>query len=91
MKGYIETTIPQRQFENIKTHYEFTDEKGRKEAIKQAQQDCIELRHTVSHATIEGQVPDMEEKEILIGGVKWMNKKGTWKFYNEETKKWEGK
>jgi hypothetical protein len=42
MKGKIECTIPQRQYENIKITYEFDGEVEKKQAIDLIIMDCAE-------------------------------------------------
>ena len=59
MKGKIETTIPQRQYENIKTTYEFTTEAERTIAKESAIADCIEL-----HSIVGRKVAELQKKEV---------------------------
>ena len=47
MKGKVENTIPQRQFENIKTTYYFENEEERRTAIEMSIMDCINYSHIV--------------------------------------------
>ncbi len=48
MRGKIETTIPQRQFENIKITYEFNNAEEYLSARAKAIEDCIELKDIVT-------------------------------------------
>ena len=47
MKGKVENTISQRQYENIKTTYYFENEEERKQAIERSIQDCLDYSHIV--------------------------------------------
>jgi len=84
MKGSISTTIAQRQYENIKTHYEFTNEEERKEAIEKSISDCIELS-----GIVKKRLEDSPET-FTMQGITYKKENGKWSFYNKETKKWEG-
>jgi len=47
MRGHIETTIPQRQYENLKINYEYENEEEKNKCIKVAIEDCIKYHHAV--------------------------------------------
>mgnify|MGYP001356897761 CR=1 FL=1 len=47
MKGKIENTIPQRQFENIKITYDYETKAEYYLAIEQAIEDCLRLHNIV--------------------------------------------
>ena len=80
MKGTIENTIPQRQFENIKTKYEFTNEQERQEAIENSIQDCIKLANIVHKLT------DPEKgTTAVISGVNWKKVNGKWVYDGSES------
>jgi hypothetical protein len=76
MKGKVENTIPQRQYENTRITYYFENDSERKEAIEKSIQDCIKY---------SGLVPKLLEKtestEIIISGVKWRKDRlGKWVY-----------
>lgn len=67
MKGKIESTIPQRQFENIKTSYEFTNEEEREIAIKMIIKDCLDLKDIVTKTHKATSEPIILKKHIKNG------------------------
>ena len=75
MKGKVENTIPQRQFENMKTTYFFESEDERQEAIQNSIQDCIKLG---------GIVPKLMDPEkgttACISGINWEKIDGKWTY-----------
>lgn len=72
MKGQVENTIPQRQFENIKTTYYFENEAQRAEAIKQSVTDCIKLNNIVEKR--------LNPEKSEVSGVKWeKDEENKWK------------
>jgi len=75
MRGKIENTIPQRQYENLRTTYYFETEDERKEAIETSLQDCIK------YAGIVGRLKEEQEREFTMSGLKWKrNNKGKWVY-----------
>jgi hypothetical protein len=81
MKGKVENTIPERQFENIRTTYYFDSEEERILCIERSIQDCIQYKDIVSKLLAS---PDATE--CLIGDIKWRkNHLGKW-TYEKQTK-----
>lgn len=90
MKGKISTTIPQRQYENLKTTYYFENEEERKHAIETAIQDCIEYKDYI-HKNVHQQTSEAGDKEqeyftksekslgitqrSVINGIQWRKRK----------------
>ncbi len=60
MKGKVETTIPQRVYENLKITYLFENTKERELAIDQAITDCVTYNSAVCKKYVET-YPDGEE------------------------------
>ena len=58
VKGRIEATIPQRQFENLRVCYEFEGEEEKKIAYKAIINDCLKYHHFVK------QVADNTEDKV---------------------------
>jgi hypothetical protein len=95
MKGQVETTIPQRQYENIKTTYYFETEEEHDAAIKLAISDCIQLNGAVTSklnrdttAKVEANAQTVTADTVLevtarkvIDGVDWRLRKGKWEKY----------
>lgn len=95
MKGKVETTIPQRQYENLKTTYYFETEEEHDAAIKLAIADCIQLNGAVgaklrraAEATLEANAQTATADAAMeitarktIDGVDWRMRKGKWEKY----------
>lgn len=102
MKGWVETTIPQRQYENIKTHYEFETEEERQLAIDRAAKDCISLNGIVEdsiaiNTTKEENRTAFENapnkalgvtEEWEFKGVQFRNRKGIVEYWSAEQGVW---
>jgi hypothetical protein len=64
MKGQIETTIPQRQYENIKITYYFDGVFEQKEALEQAIKDCINLYNRVQLEIKKQTIPQKTKSDL---------------------------
>ena len=88
MRGTVETTIPQRQYENIKTSYHFEDSLERNEAIAQAIEDCITLKDIVAFRIKQtappslkpGTVIPVDSGEMILSDVVWKKVDGFWQY-----------
>ena len=98
MKGKVENTIPQRQYENIKTTYYFENEEERDVAIKSSIADCIKYRDVVSAELNKRQKPDLSTVEQKLGvtdvftlaGIKYRKIKGKWQYHDKSKNEWTG-
>ena len=65
MKGYVQATIPQRQFENIHIHYDFESEEGKNMAMEYLIADMLKYHHEVSRLStqVEKEEGDKQEEE----------------------------
>jgi hypothetical protein len=102
LKGKIETTIPQRQYENVKTTYYFNNDEERQMALDRAIDDCLVLNNKVRSLsdTKENQsqaqslakenevLPKKSELTTMIDGVPFRKVTGGWEYQDPETKKW---
>lgn len=58
MKGKIEVTIPQRQFENIKITYLFENKEEFEKMKKESIESCLKLHHIVSRTAVKLNNPE---------------------------------
>jgi len=68
MKGKIETTIPQRQYENLKISYEYESEEEKEAFIQTAIEDCVKYHHAVSTKAIDiadSKLPPKAKKLVI--------------------------
>lgn len=84
MKGHIESTIAQRQYENIKTYYEFNNEAEKEEAIQAVIADCIKYSGIVKKEA------EKLPETFTMNGIAYKKINGKWKFYDNESEKWVG-
>ncbi len=85
MKGFIESIIPQRQYENFHIHYEFNTLNEKEQAIQQTIQDCIKYKDIVKRR-IEASKPD---RAIDKDNRKWQKIGDQWMVMNELSGMWE--
>ncbi len=85
MKGFIENTIPQRQFENIKVRHVFESQEEKEEVMEQIIQDCIKYKDIVKRR-IDASKPD---RAIDKDNRKWQKIGDQWMVMNEISGMWE--
>lgn len=81
MRGKVENTIPERQFENIRTTYYFENEEERIQCIDRSIQDCIDYKDIVTKLVAN----TSEATECVINNIKWKkNRLGKWTYEKKE-------
>ena len=83
MKFRVETTIPQRQFENLKTSYE-CEMSERDTAINMAIEDCKRYNNIINKETPK-ELQDLiykakEGETFTASGIKYTFTNGKWSF-----------
>ena len=97
MKGKVEATIPQRQFENIRMTYEFNNDLERVEAINKTIDDCIHFNNIVGKKAVDKAKREIAKKKTKvdpsdeitsIGGVDWRQRGDKWQYFDRAKRQW---
>jgi len=102
LKGKIETTIPQRQYENVKTTYYFDNDEERQMAIDRAIDDCVVLNNKVrsisnpkeDKAQTESLAKESEislppsQLTTMVDGYVFRKVSKGWEYQDPITKEW---
>ncbi len=92
MKGHVSTTIPQRQYENLKITYYFENESERQVAIDSAITDCKQYKNCVKDV-VEKPQPKHNlamgvTEEFTCGELQFRKLRGEWQYWNKKKGAW---